>query len=46
MKIKYLVVGFAIGLFMGVVSASTLEVGKIGLTKDGVITYLNQACAS
>ncbi|QWD63712.1 hypothetical protein [Polynucleobacter sp. MWH-UH2A] len=46
MKIKYLVAGFAIGMCMGVVSASTLEVGKIGLTKDGVITYLNQACSS
>jgi hypothetical protein len=37
--------GFVIGLFVGVVSASTLEVGKIGFTKNGMIAYLNQACA-
>ena len=43
MGMKHLVVGFVIGLFMGVVSASTLDVGKISITKDGVIGYLNQA---
>jgi hypothetical protein len=46
MGIKHLVVGFVIGLFVGVVSASTLDVGKIGITKDGVIGYLNQACSN
>ena len=43
MGMKHLVVGFVIGLFVGVVSASTLEMGKIGFTKDGMIAYLNQA---
>ena len=46
MGMKHLVVGFVIGLFVGVVSASTLEVGKIGFTKDGIITYLKQACSN
>ena len=46
MGMKHLVVGFVIGLFVGVVSASTLEGGKIGFTKDGMITYLNQACSN
>ncbi|MBU3629307.1 hypothetical protein [Polynucleobacter sp. AP-Reno-20A-A9] len=46
MGIKHLVVGFVIGLFVGVVSASTLDVGKIGFTKDGMIAYLNQACSN
>ena len=36
---------FVIGMFVGVVSATTLEMGKIGFTKDGMISYLNQACA-
>ena len=46
MGMKHLVVGFVIGLFVGVVSASTSEVGKIGFTKDGMIAYLNQACSN
>ncbi len=33
MGMKHLFVGFVIGLFVGVVSASTLEVGKIVFTK-------------
>jgi len=45
MTIRNLVVGFVIGLFVGVVSASTLEVGKIGFTKEGLITYLTEAYA-
>ena len=44
MTMRHWVVGFIVGLFVGVVSASTLEVGKIGITKDGVVGYLNQAC--
>ena len=44
MGMKHLVVGFIMGIFVGVVSASTLEIGKIVFTKNGMITYLNQAC--
>ena len=40
-KIKIAVV-FVIGLFVGAVSATTLETG---ITKSGIISYLNQACA-
>ncbi len=45
MTMQHWVVGFIVGLFVGVVSASTLEVGKIGITQNGVIGYLNQVCA-
>ena len=44
MDMKRLALEFVIGLFVGVVSASTLEVSTIRFTKDGMITYLNQAC--
>lgn len=40
-KIKIAVV-FVIGMFVGAVSATTLETE---ITKKGFISYLNQACA-
>ena len=40
-KIKIAAV-FVIGMFVGAVSATTLETG---ITKKGFISYINQACA-
>jgi hypothetical protein len=40
-KIKIALV-FTIGMFVGAVSATSLETG---ITKKGFISYLNQACA-
>ncbi len=42
MKLRELLVGLIAGLLIGVASASTVD--KLHITKDGVITYLNQAC--
>ncbi len=45
MTMRHLAVGFLLGLIVGVVSSSTVEGGKFTITKDGAISWLNQACA-